>query len=483
VQTPSSTYTTVLDGPPTDLGDPDLDNPTYVSAFDGFEVRDFEVLNLKLDIEFDAFDLTIMGATKSRDEDRLLDIALWFGVYDDVSVFHTHFDRPFDTETFEARMVSTGDGPFEWIAGVWYENEEGFLNQHLTLQTTRTDLSWQDGDILWNRIVFDDTEETAAYGEVGYRFNDRAKLTLGYRQSNLKLDSGVISADGVIDGGFAGAIGVDESTEEDIDTYKVNFEYRFNDDVLTYATASSGYRAGGWNRSGLLGVSEASQYDTDTLWNYEVGVRSSWLESRLIVNAVVYYIDWTDIQLRTFDTATLTPKIQNVGAAEIYGLETEIRYQATDYLLLSANYAYTDSRLSEDLLDHSTVPPSVSAAKGARLPGSSDRSVSLLIDWRRPLTPSIDLQANATYIYMGSRASSLLINDTSTTGGFGDVPSHEITNVAAGLAFDNGLTVSAFANNVFDARNIQVQLNLGTALEGRYMNRPRTVGVRVDYSF
>ena len=63
----------------------------------------------------------------------------------------------------------------------------------------------------------------------------------------------MLSANGLFDGGAALAIGVDESTQEDINTYKINFEYRLSDDILVYALAASGYRAGGFNRSGFAG--------------------------------------------------------------------------------------------------------------------------------------------------------------------------------------------------------------------------------------
>jgi len=63
------------------------------------------------------------------------------------------------------------------------------------------------------------------------------------------------------------------------------------------------------------------------------------------------------------------------------------------------------------------------------------------------------------------------------------VPSSDVTNLSVGVSHDNGVTVSAFANNLFDARNLQWQTGLGTALEANMMNRPRTIGLRVGYQF
>ena len=238
----------------------------------------------------------------------------------------------------------------------------------------------------------------------------------------------------------------------------------------------------------MIAVTPASAYGTDTLWNYEVGVRTSWLDNRLTANAVVYYIDWTDIQLRTFDLVSLGQKIQNAGKVEIFGLETEIDFQMTDNLRLSMNYGYTDSSLAEDFVDssvdRSTTPPTVTefvaAADGDRLPGSSKHTLTLRAGWQMPLTASLDLQANLDYRYVSSRTPALTSGDA-TFGGFPDVPSSEVVNLSAGVRHDNGVTLSLFANNLLDERNIQYQLIAG--VEFATMNRPRTIGLRAGYQF
>ena len=340
-----------------------------------------------------------------------------------------------------------------------------------------------DGDFFNNSTDFDDTEELAVYGEVGYRFNDQAKLTLGYRRADLKLDSGVLSSGGPFGGGAAAAIGVDESTQEDINTYKIHFEYRFNDDILAYALASSGYRAGGWNRSGITGLSPRSAYGTDTLWNYELGVRTSWLDNRLTANAVVYYIDWDDIQLRAWDTAAFASRIQNAGKAENFGFETEIDYQATENLRLSANYSYIDASMAEDFIDAQFG--TVVAEKGSTLPGSSKHAFSLFADWQMPLTSSLSLLANASYRYVGSRPNIFGTVGNGLTAAFpDDIPSFDIVNLLVGVRHDNGVTVSLFANNLFDERAVQENATIGSApLHTAIMNRPRAIGLKAGYQF
>ena len=485
----TSTYTPVSNGLPTDVMPPDLENPSYLSNFDSFYDRDFEALNLKFDVNFEHFDLSLMGAKKEIKQLRKKEMSVWFALFDAVTSLVDTNAIDSESKTFEGRLVSNGNGPVEWIAGIWYEKEDRSRPWPIVVRTPRTDLElfgvpMVDGDFIFDRDRFHNKEEVAIYGEVGYKFSDQSKLTLGYRRADLKLDSGLLRADGVFDGGAAASIGVDESTQEDIDTYKIHFEHRVNDDLLAYALASSGYRAGGWNRTGTGQVSAASPYGTDTLWNYEVGVRTSWLDNRLIANAVAYYIDWSDIQLRAWDIDAQTQKIQNAGNAENFGFETEIRYQVTDSLQLSANYSYIDASMAEDFIDGQLG--TVIAAKGSRLPGSSKNAFSLFVDWQHSLGTGLELLVNADYRYVSSRPNVFGIGTGLSAAFPDDLPSAEVVNLSTGVRHDNGVTASLFANNLFDERSIQQRVIVGAAaagLEANTISRPRTIGVRVGYQF
>ena len=74
-----------------------------------------------MDIEFDHFDLSLMGATKQREYRADVDFSIWLGLYDDVSSTQGFFlNEKFEADTFEGRLVSTGNGPWEGMAGWWY---------------------------------------------------------------------------------------------------------------------------------------------------------------------------------------------------------------------------------------------------------------------------------------------------------------------------------------------------------------------------
>ena len=196
---------------------------------------------------------------------------------------------------------------------------------------------------------------------------------------------------------------------------------------------------------------------------------------------MAYYIDWSDIQLRAWDAAALTQRIQNVGKAEVIGLETEIGYQVSEALRLRLNYAYTDASMEEDFLDTSTTPATVIAESGTRLPGSSKDTFSLFIDWAKSINSDFDFLDHAHSRYVSSRKSTLGLGLASAFPD--DIPGSEVANISASLKFYNGFSTSLFANNIFDNRNVQYHAAIGTALQGTLMNRPKTIGLRVGYQF
>ena len=131
----------------------------------------------------------------------------------------------------------------------------------------------------------------------------------------------------------------------------------------------------------------------DTTTNYEVGLRSMWLDGRLIVNAAAYYIDWQDIQVLGTSATGGVPITVNGSAAESKGIELTTRWSITDHLELAANVTFNDAKLSEDapgLVD------GVDAFDGDRLAGTPEQQGTLLLAYTRPLDNGLTVTADYT---------------------------------------------------------------------------------------
>ena len=484
-QSISSTYSpTPHDGfnpfaPPNNLLAPDLSDPSYFNTTNGSNSFDVEALNLNVEMEFDPYTVNLMLSNKQILWGSESDSSPYVFVYDGI----THFDKvekgKLDGESIELRFVSKTGGFIDWIAGIWYESEEGGFKRK-TIGSTPTDLLLFgffpsiDGDVGEDSIDRWKIEETAIYGEVGLNLTEKTRLSLGYRRSDVLSDSELLKAAGTFDAlvGLPSQVGIDEVVQEDVNTYKANLEHRFSDRVFVYATASSGYRVGGFNRGGLL--ANRSTYKSDTLWNYELGLKSSWLNDRLTANTSVYVLKWDDIQLAAFDNDTFVYGTVNVGSAQIEGVEAEVRYRATENLSLSINYAYLDAVLTEDYFG-ADDPTIITAKSGDRLPGSPKNSYSLFVDWRAPLSEEMTLSFNATYRYVGSRLNSL-------GAGLAPNESYDSVNVKAGIEHESGFQVSLFANNLLDERATNASALVGV-ITYTFVNQPRVFGLNVGYSF
>ncbi len=114
---------------------------------------------------------------------------------------------------------------------------------------------------------------------------------------------------------------------------KLTFEHDVTPDHLVFASAARGYKAGGVNVDARINpASDPLTYDTETLWNYELGARSRWLERRLTSAVTLFYTDRRDTQVR--DSAGFGGNYRfftdNADRASVYGLETELRYALTE---------------------------------------------------------------------------------------------------------------------------------------------------------
>ncbi|PHZ85487.1 TonB-dependent receptor [Paremcibacter congregatus] len=458
---------------------PSLSNPSYSNNVDATAGNDSEALNLKLEVNFDKFSVHLLGSTQNRAVSDEFEVTNYVSIFDGSTKAITKASSEFDANSIELRLTSNDSDFIEWLGGFWYNKQEGVLTTFTDIKDSLDPLLFgffplPNGLVTADNLETESREEIAAYGEIGVNFTEKAKLTLGYRRSHLSLDKDVIKGDGVFDSAYRAAIGVDQSSTQNVNTYKIGVEYKFTDDVMVYALASNGFRAGGFNRgNGLLGI-PSSTFKSDDLWNYEVGVKSTMLDGRLTANAAGYLLDWSGIQLNVNRGGVLIGT-QNIGEAQITGFELELNYLAMDNLRISANYAYVDGKFTEDYLTDPDDPSTLLASDGERLPGSAKHAFSLFADWFMPVTSELEWLVGINYRYIGNR-----LNDLGS--GFDPAPSYQIVNLRTSLTHSDGIKISLFADNLFDKRAILNTLPVGP-IASHSVNRPRTIGVRLGYDF
>src|SRR5690606_29044286 len=83
-------------------------------------------------------------------------------------------------------------------------------------------------------------------------------------------------------------------------------------------------------------------FDEETLISYEIGMKSTWFDNRLLVNGAVFYNDYQDLQVNQFDPVSAVNNFSNAGDAVINGFELEVQAQVSDNLQVGGSYGYLD---------------------------------------------------------------------------------------------------------------------------------------------
>ena len=438
---------------------------------------DYRIVNLDLEYRFDSFTAKLL-ATRTEEEtgfvfDQREFVSITNGcVCDGVA---KPSGGTIDTDLLELRLVSSGGGRLDWIAGAYYEDVQDEYQQNIVYLGSGDAvfgfLPVADGALAIDSESESPSSERAVYGELGWAFSDATKLTVGYRRSDVEFATTFTKTDGFFlefDGTTA-IRGIEFATQEDVDTYKVSLEHALNEDLFAYITAASGYRRGGFNRP--TAIAPFSTYDSDTLWSYEAGVKSTWFGGRLVANAALFFIDWDDIQLVVQDPVTFARTTENVGAAEIPGVEFSVAAMLTPNLDVTIAGSITRPELQED------VPGGVSGKAGDTLPGAAEEQFTVSANYDRPLGGGLDLFGSLVYRFVGDR-----LNDFNTDldVALGD---YDLMDINVGVRSNRGYSVSLFAHNLFDEAITYTIDRQGPAFEQIPTNPPRVVGLNLTYDF
>jgi outer membrane receptor protein involved in Fe transport len=369
--------------------------------------------------------------------------------------------------TQEVRLASPSGKTFEWLAGVFYTNE--------IVPTGRFDLesSLATGQVIPGADIFaqgfeQHYHEYAAFADFTYHFTSQFDVQVGARESHNWQDVVLYDATGLFAGPGAAAASKDNSF-----TYLFSPRFRFSDSLMAYARIASGYLPGGPNTP-LAGNPAPLTYGPSRAVNYELGVKASFFDRRATVNTALYDIEWSHVQLSTYDPLTFAGYVFNGGGARSRGVETEINLLPIDSLTLGASASYSDSVLTQSVFGNP-------AMTGDWLPYGSRWSGSLSAEQRFKLSTSTTGFAGATWAYIGKRYSAY---NGLNPGGIQSIwPGYNYTNARMGVRWNNGYTLTAFVNNVTNSRGILSANPLIPTLVETAVITPRTVGLSLMKEF
>ena len=248
--------------------------------------------------------------------------------------------------SLEAKIESPQDQRFRWSVGAYH-----FDWEQKQYRIDFVSLNGQD-----NPGAVYTIENDAVFGAAEFDFTDRLSASVEVRRATEKKGQiDYVAAPNVQAGPTA--ISYDSRLRGN-DTWKattprVTVDFKATDDITLYANYAKGYKPGGFNGAVALanGRPLDEKFEQEESVNYELGMKSTWMDRRLVLNLAAFKMDVTQIQLTTpiqnSTTGAVTSISTNQGDGEVQGFEIEARFAATDELTLGFNYALADTEFTK----------------------------------------------------------------------------------------------------------------------------------------
>lgn len=337
-------------------------NPDTTSDFwagDGYNKQDTNGATMRLTYQLGANTLTSISAVDTSQGKNYAAVGIPFGTtLDQTSTRSNDSSRQV---TQELRLASPKTERVSWILGAYYYNQKASAyTQSARFNNTEqyTEASWDQKSI-----------SRALYGNTRVAVTDKAAVTLGLRQTweSKRIDETSLTAsDNVagtavifnipnawwLPGATTGSAVVPAARASASETWSratwdLTPEYRFHKDLLGYARVATGFRSGGFNQAMVNNA--IIRTNPETIRDYELGMKSTWLGGRLNANAALFYYDIRNLQLNIQQIVPGTTITSTAGSANgnIKGFELELEALPVDRLRLSGSLGLLRSRYTD----------------------------------------------------------------------------------------------------------------------------------------
>jgi iron complex outermembrane recepter protein len=387
--------------------------------------------------------------------------------------FSLYADATTKKFTEELRLASHDNRYFQWLVGGYFDTEKTIAVVDLFDEANPGGTFL--GLPLFNSFIPSTYREYAAYADGTVFITQQFDVGLGVRYSKQR-QAYEESVSGLIATGSDATLtppGV--TSDQSVTTYLINPKFRITDDTLVYARAASGFRPGGPNIVLKPGLGNPT-FAPDSLWNYEIGEKSSFLDKRATLNFDIYDILWKDIQV-TVNNGGVN-QLENAGNARVKGAELAFNYRIIPALTVGGSAAYTDAKLD------SSAPVLGLAYAGARLPLSPRYNFALVGNYSFNIVESYTGMLTVADRYVGDR---LVGFGTAVSPGY-DLAAYNLTDLNLAVYAPHGVELSLFLKNVFDKAGEVSATTVANEYDPAapvpvYLTQPRTVGLSVNVKF
>jgi iron complex outermembrane receptor protein len=372
--------------------------------------------------------------------------------------------------TQEVRVSSPTTNFIEWQAGAYFTREQGTLFQHLNPISLPSGVPITAFGALEIASLDSTYKETSGFGNVTIHIIPQFDVQAGGRYSkNEQVATETLS--GLLAGG-----GQQFSTPSSghVWTYSVAPRWHIDADNMLYFRWATGYRPGGPNAlPPIVPPDVPREYGADKTSNLELGIKSTLLNGLLSIDAAVFHVEWTNIQL--LEQVDNTGINGNGGKAKSQGFEWTVGYVPVHGLTFQWTGAYTDAKLTTDA-------PGVHGVTGDPLPYAPKWGTSLDGEYTAPAFADYKYFVGATWSYVGARSTVFGSDETMLL----QVRLPSYNDYGARVGFDNDRwRWTLYGKNLSDSRGISSYNSSGApGLNGSAsIIQPRTFGVTLSTKF
>jgi iron complex outermembrane receptor protein len=481
----------------------------YVGGYQGYtyqQVSDFD------GIDRDPFTVTNAGGQSLQ-------------IFPTIEAFY-HEDKEYYSN--ELNLISTGDGPFQWIVGLYQYHEQ--VNQFqgirapLQPQLANPRASAPNAGNGFNPPAGAPNPESnlqkagalleadayAVFSQVDYQLTDTWKTTFGVRYTEDEKVADEYRTRVVFLGNPALPFSFyNENSTAHLEgkwsatTGTAGLEWSPSEDMLAYGKYTRGYKSGGFNAGAMAGVNGYTE--PEFINAYELGLKQTFAQ-RLTANFSVFFYDYQDAQypstVRDATTGLLESRFFNLEKVTSMGAELETVWAVTDAFVMRFNYSYLDTEIDDarcfvdgndtgisgslqpDARPCSTPAIGLQTAQsldGGELPSSPNHKVAFNANYTF-FTGAGNLTLGTTYTYRDEAYYSVFSRDHYLAPSYDNVDFRALWNGS-----DNKYTFIAFVNNAFDDTGYEAagaaMSAWGVQSRTLSLTAPRTYGLEVQFRF
>jgi iron complex outermembrane receptor protein len=440
-------------------------------------------------------------------------------------VFSVPFEEEYDQYSQEVRWVSAAGGTFEHIGGVYFQKSDLDFFDEIVIDSPilpaaiagrlGPDAGASLADTTTPRNFTTDADLWSVFWQTTWNASDRLRATLGlrysYEEKEGTRDLSVADLNGVTKAPDASApSGIDfilaavfKVERHDLEGKQsggnlapsFNVQFDINDDVMAYATASIGYKSGGFDaRSNAApggAIDGSFEYDEEQATSFEVGAKTRFFDGRGELNIAAFFTKYDDLQVSIFD-GTLGFNVGNAGAAETMGIELDGRFALTDNLLMTAALAFLDFEFTDfeqgqcyqgQTPDQVTPTANYCDYKGKTNQYVADYSGNVGFVYTRSFGEAMEFRAGTDFTFTDDYNSSQNLDPSQIQDGYVRI------NMRLSLAdIDAGWELAVVGKNLTDEAVISysndvplANSSFGSIGHYAFIERPRSVAVQAAY--